>query len=130
MKNILLVDDDKVFNFLHRSTIIESKIACNVAEATDGQAALNYIENSSECPDVILLDINMPGLDGFQFLKKFEERGKCCAYTSIFMLTSSVRPEDKAKALANKFVKGYFDKPLAIEHLHEIAAKLNGVGKN
>ena len=64
------------------------------------------------CPDIILLDINMPVMDGFQFLAEFEKRGKCTAHTNVFMLTSSGREEDRLTSLGNKLVKGFFDKPL------------------
>ena len=121
-KKVLLVDDDKAYNFLNRIVLRDNEIDCPVEEANDGQQALDYIAKNEECPDVILLDLNMPGIDGFQFLKEYEARGKCCGHSKIFMLTSSMREEDREAALSNKFVKGYFDKPLSSSHIAEILA--------
>jgi CheY-like chemotaxis protein len=124
LKNVLLVDDDKANNFLNRLTIREAVNDCAVAEALNGQEALDYLAASDECPQIILLDINMPVIDGFEFLKKYEEEDTC-RQSKIFMLSSSIREEDKKAALSNKFVKGYFDKPLSGAHIEEILSKVN-----
>jgi len=76
-KNILLVDDSESTNFFNK-IIIERNIFAQVATATSGLKALNYIKsllkNKSKVPEFILLDINMPEMDGWEFLK---------AYTSL-----------------------------------------------
>ena len=120
LKKILLVDDDKAVNFINRLTLIENNIDCKVVEAMDGQQALEHRAAHDECPDIIFLDINMPGMDGFEFLTELERRGKCCEHSNVFMLTSSIREEDKTRAMASSLVKGYFDKPLTGLHLREI----------
>ena len=120
LKKILLVDDDEAFNFLNRIVFIDSNIICRMDEVTDGKAALDYLEESSECPEIILLDINMPVMDGFEFLEQFEKQGKCTQRSNIFILTSSHRDEDRIKSLENNMVKGYFDKPLTAAHVKEI----------
>lgn len=120
LNKILLVDDDKVLNFLNRKILKDNKVHCEVAEALNGQQALDYLDKSDECPDVILLDINMPQLDGFQFLTEFAKLSNPCTRTKIFMLTSSLRDEDKNAALANRLVTGYFDKPLSTMHIERM----------
>ena len=117
---ILLVDDDEAFNFLNRIVFTDTKAAYRMDEVSDGKAALDYLEECNECPDVILLDINMPVMDGFEFLEHFEKFNKCNGGSKIFMLTSSHRDEDRVKSLENNFVKGYFDKPLTAQHVQEI----------
>ena len=121
-KNVLLIDDDEGFNFLNRIVFSENKVSCSVHEALDGMAALNYLENSTECPDVILLDINMPIMDGFEFLERFEQYDKCLKTSNVFVLTSSARDEDKMKSLGNKYVKGFFSKPLNDVNIQQILA--------
>lgn len=121
-KRILLVDDDEGFNFLNRMILNEVIDNCLVSEALNGDAALKMILNQ-ECPEVILLDINMPGMDGFEFLTEFEKHPECYGYTKIFILTSSLLEEDKINALYHKSVVGYFDKPLSDNHIAEIIAK-------
>src|ERR1700685_4270812 len=101
IKKILLVDDSQPFNFLSRITLQQAIPSCQIDEALNGKTALDYITRSDECPDVILLDINMPVMDGFEFLKEFERKRKCSAHSKIFILTSSQREEDKRIALAN-----------------------------
>jgi CheY-like chemotaxis protein len=122
LKNILLVDDDKAFNFLNRIILKENKVDCNVAEALNGQQALNYLAANEECPDAILLDLNMPEMDGFEFLEEFEKLSEKCLTTRVYVLTSSLRDEDRSAALAYKVVRGYFDKPLSNRHIEEILA--------
>jgi len=122
LDKILLVDDDRATNFYNRIMLKDNNIDCAVLEALDGQEALTHIGNGERCPDVILLDINMPGIDGFEFLNQLEQGGKCCDHVSVYMLTSSTRDEDKSAALSHHSVKGFFEKPLSDTHLAEILA--------
>jgi CheY-like chemotaxis protein len=125
LNKILLVDDDKAVNYLNRLILKDNEINCPVDEALNGQQALDYISGTDDCPDVILLDINMPGIDGFQFLDEFEKGVKCCDRSRIFILTSSIRDEDRVAALSNKLVSGYLDKPLTTEHIRKILSLAN-----
>jgi CheY-like chemotaxis protein len=122
VKKILLVDDSQPFNFLSRITLQQAIPQCTIDEALNGKSALDYIGRSSDCPDVILLDLNMPVMDGFEFLKEFEKKGKCTGMTKIFILTSSQREEDRETALSNKFVRGYLSKPLSPPQIEQILA--------
>jgi CheY-like chemotaxis protein len=119
-EKVLLVDDDSAFNFLNRIIINTAGLKCEVDECLDGSAALKYIVNTEKYPDVILLDINMPIMDGFEFLEEFEKNDKCKGITKVFMLTSSNQDEDRIGALKYTCVKGYFDKPLTEEHIQQI----------
>ena len=124
LKKILLVDDDEAFNFLNRIVFTDNKVFCQVDEVMDGSSALGYLAATNECPDVILLDINMPVMDGFEFLEQFEKNSPCAAICKVFILTSSQREEDRQRALGNKFVKGYFDKPLNGAHVKQILSEM------
>jgi CheY-like chemotaxis protein len=117
---LLLVDDDVAFNFLNRILLTSAGLDWEIEECLDGSAALKYVTTTGNCPDVILLDINMPIMDGFEFLEEFDKIDKCGSRTKIFMLTSSTQDEDREKALKYPCVKGYFDKPLTMEHIQEI----------
>jgi CheY-like chemotaxis protein len=125
INKILLVDDDKAHNYLNRIILKDNQVHCAVDEALNGQQALDYIAATDDCPDLILLDINMPGVDGFQFLAEYERVRKCSDQSLIFMLTSSQRDEDKDKALSNRFVSGYFDKPLTTAHIRKMLSVTN-----
>jgi CheY-like chemotaxis protein len=121
LRKVLLVDDDVATNFLNKMKLNSFDPDCEVATAGDGLEAIDYLSATEECPDVILLDLNMPGLDGFGFLKKYEELGKCLqSKVFVFIVTSSLRNEDKAKAVTSGLVTGYFEKPLSENHLQII----------
>jgi CheY-like chemotaxis protein len=130
---ILLVDDDESDNFFHTLTIKEADV-CNIIKiVTDGRHALDYMikalnkEPSPEefpKPDIIFLDINMPRMDGFDFLDEYmqlEETSK--SDILVIMLTTSLNPYDMDKAMKYKVVKDYRNKPLTEEMLEEIMEK-------
>ena len=124
LKKILLVEDDQAFNFLNRQILKMNNVNCQVDEALNGKAALDYLSTGKECPEVILLDLNMPVMDGFEFLEEFERKNKCSHRSSVFILTSSTRDEDRALSLSNNNVKGYFYKPLGPAAIKEILSKM------
>ena len=124
-EKLLLVDDDVAFNFLNRLLIEGTGLNCHIDECLDGSAALKYIITSAKCPDVILLDINMPVMDGFEFLEEFEKNTDCSKHTKVYILTSSTQEEDHIGALKYPCVMGYFDKPLTVEHINEIISSFD-----
>ena len=82
--------------------------------------ALKMISSQEDCPDIIFLDIKMPGLDGFDFLDKLKKL-TLSKNVKIVMLTSSLRPEDKLRAFSYKAVVDYLEKPLTPEKVQMIA---------
>lgn len=109
---VLLVDDDEVSNFISSQLLQEMHAARQVFSETDVPKALVLVEK--ELPDVVLLDINMPVSDGFEFLDSLSQlqETKGVALPSVVMLTSSARSTDKARAKQYPMVKGYLSKPL------------------
>lgn len=110
MEKILLVEDNEIFNFISKKVIKKSHADANIQVALNGQKAFELIEEEG-LPDYILLDINMPKMDGFQFLNHYASIDKGNK-TKVFMLTSSIRANDKLEALKHKSVAGYYEKPL------------------
>lgn len=130
---ILLVDDNDDDNFFHSLAIKETDAAEIIKTATDGQKALEYLEkskkdqNQNPFPDLIFLDINMPKLNGFQFLEKAKENKylDTAKKVVIVMLTGSLNPNDE-KTAKGKFaneIKDYKIKPLTAEMLKAIIEK-------
>lgn len=117
-KNVLLVDDDESYNYLNIMTLEEFGFAEEINETLDGEEALKLIQDQG-CPDLILLDIRMPRMDGFEFLEEIE-RLNLCPNTKVVMLTSSKRPEDQEKAKQYKKVISFHVKPLEEESLNKI----------
>jgi len=122
-KNILLVDDDNVFNFLHTKILRLSGVANEIHTAENGSEALellnNYYTGITSLPDVILLDLNMPVMDGFSFLQAFQKltlRHK--EEVKIIILTSSHNQHDISRAKELGITK-FLTKPLSEEALLE-----------
>mgnify|MGYP006270866475 CR=1 FL=1 len=124
-KSVMLVDDNEIDNIINEKIIEANSFAEQVLVFQTGQDALDYLkqhENDGEkLPEIVFLDINMPIMDGFQFLEDFEKfsetvLGKC----SIIMLSSSISPKDIDRAASSKYVKKYLNKPLNARYLDAI----------
>jgi CheY-like chemotaxis protein len=118
MLKILLIDDDKINNFLNRSVIGELYDSdCSVTEYTNPEKAYDFLKSCAETeientPDVILLDINMPEMSGFELLEKMQEENIILLNTKIFILSSSLDPSDLERSIQFKSVVNFISKPL------------------
>jgi response regulator RpfG family c-di-GMP phosphodiesterase len=115
----ILIDDDVLNNNLCKLYIRHSLPSVEVVDFTLPERALIYIEktfrNGNDGSSVLLLDINMPTMTGWDFLiqlDKLDEKIK--SQITIYILSSSLDVRDKEKAQANKYVKGYIEKPIEI----------------
>lgn len=107
-KQIHLIDDDPLNNLINRKLITRILPEALITEDIDAGNALERIKNDFT-PDLILLDINMPGMNGWDFLDHFQKMGKEIA---VYILTSSIDSADYRKAESYKLVKKYIEKPL------------------
>jgi CheY-like chemotaxis protein len=117
--NLWLIDDDPISNVINKLYMFELNPKLNITSYDDPQNAIDILRNimlsnnMAEIPHLILLDINMPRLSGWEFLDIFERELKSFFNeTSIFMLSSSIDSDDLVKAKERTFIKGYFKKPL------------------
>lgn len=124
---ILLIDDNEPTNVLHQLIIEESGVAKQVVATESAKEALSYLkecsrEGNSDVPepDLIFLDINMPLMDGFEFLEEYRKERIPHNKRKIVMLTTSLNPEEENKANNISIVAGYKNKPLTEEALAEI----------
>ena len=122
---ILLIDDDDATNFIHKIVIKKTECAEKVVAVTDGQAALDFLTSTEDGkhpqPDLIFLDINMPIMDGWEFLDNYEQlNSEQKAKIVIIMLTTSLNPDDRSKAEILPNVSSFMSKPLTEEMLAEI----------
>ncbi len=116
VQSILIVDDSEPEQFFVRALIKKYDPEISVIDAFDGAEALAVLDAMGDMPDIIFLDVNMPGMNGFEFLAKYKEKYKQSA-SKVLMLSSSDQECDKQKALSYDFVKDYFIKPLTPQHL-------------
>jgi CheY-like chemotaxis protein len=122
-KSVLLIDDDKVLNFLTANALKRSEHVTEVYVAYDGMEAFDILKSLDEPLDFILLDISMPNMDGFAFLKQYYDLG-FSNQAKIAIYTSSIEEADKKKATKFADVIDFIVKPLSIEKLDEILAKI------
>jgi signal transduction histidine kinase len=118
--DVLLVDDDEDFLFIMKESLSVSDLVGKVSVARDGVEALDILRKangfaSASTPDVVLLDINMPCMNGFEVLEEIH-RDPLLQRIPVAMVTSSVRKEDEARSLAGG-ASAYLTKPFHIEDL-------------
>jgi CheY-like chemotaxis protein len=130
---ILLIDDNLDDNFFHSLIIKEAGAAEIIKTAVNGEKALEYLEKSKgdpiqyPFPDLIFLDINMPRINGFEFLEKAREKKyfENVKPVVVVMLTSSLNPTDekRAKEDFSDEIVDFENKPLSAKMLDEIVDK-------
>jgi CheY-like chemotaxis protein len=119
---ILFIDDDEPTNFLNKLLVEEMDCAHHVQVVTSGEEALEYLSGSGSFsnngqnnprPDLIFLDINMPGMDGWEFLQHYQKLPPTQkANIVMVMLTTSLNPDDEKSAQQNIEISGFENKPL------------------
>ncbi|HEX6225464.1 MAG TPA: response regulator [Chryseolinea sp.] len=126
-KNILLVDDDRIFNFLSEKTITSLGLANEINFASNGKQALEILDRCKkgelQMPDIIFLDLDMPVMNGYEFLDEFAKIDfpNKNAIT-IVVLTSSADPRDidRTKQLGIRY---YYNKPLSRDEIKKLVGQ-------
>lgn len=126
-KEIWIIDDDLLYQLLTTKIIEKSKLFFSISSFNNGkkgiEALLNRLENKEPLPDIILLDINMPVMDGWDFI---EEMGMLESLKNkqitIYIASSSIAIEDKNKSKTYSAILGYLSKPITINDLELIAS--------
>ena len=124
-KNVLLVEDDPITIMVCDRIITLSSFASQVTSCENGKLAIDYLKSISvdgdDVPEIIFLDINMPVMNGWDFLEELEHiKSKFPKLPRIYILSSTVDPEDYKRAKTYGAVVDFLSKPLSKEFLDEI----------
>lgn len=124
--SVLLVDDDEINNFISIKLIKKALLNTEIMACLNGKFAIDQLvdiqrKDPEKLPDYILLDINMPIMNGWEFLDEYQRlnidpSGKC----KIFIISSSVFSNDINKARSYPLVKDFISKPLNVEKIKEL----------
>lgn len=120
MNSVILVDDQPITNFITRKLLEVEGITIPISDFTNPILALEQILKQKEQKDLIILDLNMPEMTGWEFLDKLVESNHS---PKIVILTSSTSDLDKDKASEYDFVKDYIIKPLNKIKISELCSK-------
>jgi CheY-like chemotaxis protein len=126
--NIFLVDDDHIYQFTAKKTLESMGVGEQVSVFMDGDAAIKFIkenlQNTTALPDVIFLDINMPVMDGWQFVEEFKklDLGKKVA---LYMVSSSVDETDMKRSKEYTIIDDYIIKPVGRSRFEELLKTLS-----
>jgi CheY-like chemotaxis protein len=122
-QRILLVDDNDADNVYHEIVLRRAGYSGEIIVCESGEAALDYLRaNLDQPPELVLLDINMPGMDGFEFARAATPYLTGAATATVVMLTSSASEADRRKAKSLEVIRGYIIKPLTEQTAGELLA--------
>ena len=128
LKTILLIDDDAPTLFLNKLVIQDLDCTDKILTAENGRQAIEMLTEKTDqgflCPDLILLDINMPIVNGWEFMDKYQSlSAEQKAKIVVVMLTTSLNPDDRSRAESIKDIKDFVSKPLDETTLKDIIEK-------
>ena|SRR6056297_2893942 len=125
IEQLVLIDDDETYRFIAKHTIITLNLVDRFKIFSNGKEAIDYLrskmDDPSQLPDVILLDLNMPVMDGWEFLERYLIlRPRIGKKIYLYIVTSSVDPADLERADRISAVTDYIVKPLTRDKLRAI----------
>ncbi|MEW5677096.1 response regulator [Flavobacterium enshiense] len=125
IKNIYVIDDDAIFQFLTQKVITDTNLVKDISFFSNGLDAIKFLEsvslNKKKLPDLILLDLFMPIMDGWNFLEEFKSiQSKLSKKIPIYIVSSSIDPNDIQKSKKIEVVTDFIVKPLTKENVMHI----------
>lgn len=130
INKLAIVDDDEAFVFLTKEIVSDTNMVKTINVFRNGQEALNFIEthksNKEELPEIMLLDLSMPVMDGWEFLEEYARVIPSLAkQILIYICTSSISPDDVYRAKTVSSVSDFIVKPVTQDKLVSMIQNLN-----
>jgi response regulator RpfG family c-di-GMP phosphodiesterase len=130
LKRILIIDDNEIDNLISQKVIKDANLTEQVSVCESGNSALSYLsksmnDNPAMVPDLILLDLNMPLMDGWDFLQELDKINYKNDNSKIFILTCSIDRRDISKAQRDPRVTEFISKPLTADKVKLLQKEYN-----
>ncbi len=122
-EHVVLIDDNEAHSFLHRCLLEDSGQAREITEFSYAEKALHFLKSPNRSPvDLVLIDINMPVMDGFEFADNFATLyPELVSATRLVMVSGSLNPDDRDRAEAHPAIHSYLVKPVDLDSLLALA---------
>ena len=121
--NLLVIDDDDINIFIIRKIVEKTGVNISMVAKSNGQQAIDYlvetIDKNEPLPELVLIDINMPVMNGWEFIEAYQKLD-VQSDVDLYILSSSVYENDIEKTKSYASVKGFISKPLSMERLTEL----------
>lgn len=132
LRNVMLIDDNEIDNFINQKMLESVSLTEKIMVFSGGKSAyeflVNVLKSSSPeelLPELVFLDIDMPMMDGFQFLDNINSLGPAIEGIKFIILTTSINPHDQEKAENNRRVISFVNKPLTAEFLENLKTSIS-----
>lgn len=127
LNSVMIIDDSRIDRALHCRALSRSGVIGEMVEFSDGEAALSYMQKGPEqCPDAILLDVNLPRMDAHDFLTDATRTlGTGFAKAVVILTSIPLLPRDHKRLMDFEIVKHFLEKPLIEAEIRATAMKLN-----
>ena len=127
--NLWIIDDDPMSSFYIKRLAELGELANIISIYNTAQGAINYLlhhkKSPEHLPDIILLDIYMPEIDGWEFLKQLKKiEDQLAKKPAVYIISSSNHPRDLERAAALPIVRHYFQKPVTVEVLNQVVQEV------
>jgi PAS domain S-box-containing protein len=109
IQDVWIVDDDQVIGYITKKMLLNADPSLKITEFLSSKMALEKLRLDHKAPDILLLDINMPGFDGFDFLDALNEMN---CFVNVYMYSSSIDPYDVKRASSYPMVRDFLSKPV------------------